>query len=150
MAGGSTTAGRITLLVVDASVAIKFVTEEAGSDAAYQVVVGPEPLIAPDWLLVEAASALWKKVKFSRLLEIHARQALEDLPQFFARLHPASALLEDAFKLAFRLRHPVYDCLYLALAIRENARVITADRDFQAAAARVKHGDRVELLDFNA
>lgn len=136
------------MLIVDASVAVKFVTEEAGSADAYRVVVGPEPLIAPDWLLVEVASALWKKVKFSKLLEVHAQDALDDLPQFFARLHPTSALVEDAFRLAFRLRHPVYDCLYLALAVRENARVITADRDFYAAAGRGTLGHRVELLKF--
>lgn len=58
MADGSTMVGQTILLVVDTRVAIKFVTQEAGSDAAYRFVVDPEPLIAPDWLLVESATAL--------------------------------------------------------------------------------------------
>lgn len=133
MAGMSTTAGPRAVLVVDASVAVKFVTEEPGSQAAYGVVVGPEPLIAPDWLLIEAASVMWKKVKRSNLLEIHAEENLASLPEFFAKLFPSVELLKDALDLSFRIRHPVYDCLYLALATREEAGLVTADREFYQA-----------------
>lgn len=46
MAAGSRMAGQIAMLVVDASVAVKFVTEEPGSEAAYQIVVGRARLAA--------------------------------------------------------------------------------------------------------
>jgi len=136
------------MLVVDASVAVKFVTEEPGSEAAYQIVISPEPLIAPDWLLVEVASAMWNKVKRSLLLEVHAQDNLDDLPEFFARLYPATELLKEAFRLSFRLRHPVYDCLYLALAIREKAALITADRDFHRAITRFGEYEGARLLEW--
>jgi predicted nucleic acid-binding protein len=41
-----------------------------------------------------------------------------------------------AASLALELGHPIYDCLYLAMAIRENALVITADRRFRDAVDR--------------
>jgi predicted nucleic acid-binding protein len=37
-------------------------------------------------------------------------------------------LAELALKIAEELRHPAYDCFYLALAKETNARLVTADR----------------------
>jgi predicted nucleic acid-binding protein len=55
--------------------------------------------------------------------------------------------LAAAAELARALAHPVYDCLYLALAIRECAQVVTADRRFQAAVeASPAHRGMVRLL----
>jgi len=49
----------------------------------------------------------------------------------------ATSALEDdlpaAANLANTLGQPVYDCLYLAMAIREDTYVVTADRRFHAA-----------------
>lgn len=120
-------------LVVDASVAVKFVLRETGSAAARHFIEISDPLIAPDWLLAEAASAMWKKVKRSELLAVHAERNLEALPAFFERLHPSRELVSEAFGWSFRLRHPVYDCLYLALALREECMIVTADEKFHRA-----------------
>ena len=55
---------------------------------------------------------------------------------------------ETALKLAIELDHTIYDCLYLALALRLETRVITADRKFHAAIHRSKRfGGIVNLLD---
>jgi predicted nucleic acid-binding protein len=137
-------------LVVDTSVAVKFVVDEQGSDAADEILAGSEPLIAPDWLLAEMANALWNKVRLAHLLESDARNALEKAPQFFTRFEPAHLLLDRAFDFAFRLRHPVYDCFYLALAVEEDCRMITADKAFKKSAERGGYGDRVDLLEYQA
>ena len=136
------------MLVVDASVAVKFVAEEPGSDAAYEFVVGPDSLIAPDWVVVEVASAIWRKVKRCEILEVHAEADLESLPEFFAKLYAATDLLKEAFRLSFRLRHPVYDCVYLALAIREDARLLTADWKFEKAVRHARLDDRLVMLEW--
>jgi predicted nucleic acid-binding protein len=131
-------------LVVDASVAVKFLVRETGTDEARRFLSIPEPLIAPDWLLAEAASTFWKKVKRSELLIVHAERHLDDLPQFFETLHPTLDLVQEALQLAFRLRHPVYDCLYLALALREESRLVTADLEFAAAIKRAGFQEKLE------
>lgn len=120
-------------LVIDASVAVKFVLREAGSEAARHYLEIPDPLIAPDWLLVEAASAMWRKVRKSELLAIHAERNIAELPAFLETLYPSRDLVSDAFTWSIRLRHPVYDCLYLALALREGAQLVTADEKFHSA-----------------
>jgi predicted nucleic acid-binding protein len=46
-------------------------------------------------------------------------------------------ILSEAFILSNQLAHPIYDCLYLAAAIRHDTKVITADRRFVAAVSRL-------------
>lgn len=135
-------------LVVDASVAVKWMVREKGNDAARSLFELPDPLIAPDWLLIEVASAFWRKVKDSHLLAYHAEQHIVDLPEFFSAMHPSHDLIPAALRLSFRLKHSVYDCLYLALAEREDCRVVTADAEFVAAMARAGLQSRGLLLKY--
>ena len=51
--------------------------------------------------------------------------------------------------MAHELGHPVYDCLYLALAEREQALVVTADRVFAARVGGSRWRNLVENLSSN-
>jgi predicted nucleic acid-binding protein len=116
------------LIVVDASVAVKWFIHEPDRPAARRLLEPQSPLIAPDLIVAEVASAMWKRVMAG---EGDARQApltAASLPRFFARLLPLSPLAARAVEIAAELRHPVYDCFYLALAEREDATFVTADR----------------------
>jgi predicted nucleic acid-binding protein len=134
------------VLVVDANIAVKFVTIEPGRDAAFARVAGEPALIAPDWILVEAGHVLWRKVKLDLLDRSAAQQCLEQLPSFFDDLVSATSLASAAQKLAFDLDHWIYDCFYLALAVARGVPMLTADKKFANAAARGGYADRVELL----
>ncbi len=138
----------LKMLVLDASVALKLVVEEPGTAQAFALLDLDEKRIAPDWLLMEAAAALWNKVKYSALLEIHAERSLQDMPRFFHQLVSSSELIDATFRLSFRLRHSVYDCIYLALAIRDGARLITADKEFFRAIKRVELANHAQLLEW--
>lgn len=118
-------------IVIDASVALKWVLDEPGQDAADALL--DQELVAPALWLVEAANALWRR---SRRGEISDDEAEERLAELLNAPVTAVAIEEDlsaAIRLANRLRHPVYDCLYLALALREMTHVVTADARFHAA-----------------
>ena len=52
----------------------------------------------------------------------------------------------DAVRLALALDHPVYDCVYLALAHRIRAVMVTADLRFANAIASTEHGEPVLTL----
>jgi predicted nucleic acid-binding protein len=60
-------------------------------------------------------------------------------------LRPSGPLLSRALTLAQRLRHPVYDCIYVALAQAEGATLITADQRLLARVARGR--TRVAVVD---
>ena len=132
-------------LVVDASVALKWVLAEPGQAAADALL--DEDLIAPSLWLMEAANALWRRAKRG---ELQAEEAAEHLSELFNAPVTSIAIEEDlqaAARLAERLGHPVYECLYLALAVREQTQVVTADRRFWAVVQTVPDlADRVRLL----
>jgi predicted nucleic acid-binding protein len=134
------------VLVVDANIAIKFVTQESGRDEVYDRIDRENALIAPDWILIEAGHALWRKVKMDLLDRHGAEQCLNKLPSFFEDLVSAAPLIGSAQKLAFALDHWIYDCFYLALALERDVPLLTADRKFANAAARAGYAETVELL----
>jgi predicted nucleic acid-binding protein len=56
----------------------------------------------------------------------------------YARLIPLEDIAAAALNLAADLKHPIYDCLYLALAARERCALVTADSTLVAKAKRAK------------
>ena len=114
--------------VVDASIALKWVIPEALSDAATRLRDGEDEFLAPDLLLVEVANALWKKTTSGEISAREADVALDLVAQSGIDLHPTGPLLPRAMEVARRLAHPVYDCVYLALAEREHIALVTADQ----------------------
>ena len=119
-----------SVLVVDASVGVKWVVDEIGSEMATALVAGRR-LLVPDLFWVETANALASKVRRSELSRAQARDAWHDLTQAPVISRPATPdSLGPALGLAQDIGHPVYDCLYLSLALAEKCCVITADKRF--------------------
>lgn len=116
--------------VIDASVACKWLVEEEGSAEAVRLLETGEGLTAPDLVIPEVASVLWKKLLAGQITSPQAKAAVEELPGLFDELVPGVRLAPRSLAIAESLRHPVYDCFYLALAELRNFRLITADTEF--------------------
>ena len=114
-------------LVVDASVACKWLVEEDGSEAAAAVLDGGESLVAPDLIVAEVCNALWRKLRAGEIAPAQAEAGVESLAGIFDDLVASGRLAVRAFAIAEALRHPVYDCFYLALAEQGDTRLVTAD-----------------------
>lgn len=115
------------ILVVDASVAAKWFFAEPGHRPARDLAAGNSILIAPDLIVAEVCNVAWKKVAAGEASPDQARALAIGLPGVFRELISCAALLPQALDLAFELRHPVYDCFYLALAELADAHLATAD-----------------------
>ena len=115
-------------LVVDASVALKwFLSEELHASQALAVVQDGATLIAPDFLIAEVCNAAWRSARLGRISQAQVDAIAANLPRFFDSLVSVSSLARRAVAIAGQLDHPVYDCLYLALAEAEQAELLTAD-----------------------
>ena len=124
-------------LIVDASVAVKWLTDEDDSAIAEAVYLQGADLLGPDLLLAEVGNALVKKYRHGLVSQQAALQAIDAVPRYFRRLVSTVELAERATALAIELGHPIYDCFYLALAERERAPLVSADRKLLAAAGRL-------------
>lgn len=107
---------------------MKWVVPEVLSDRADRLRGGGDDLLAPDLLLVEVANALWKKTTASEISAAEADAAFALLRESGIDFRATAPLLPRAMDVARRLGHPVYDCVYLALADEEQASLVTADR----------------------
>ncbi|WP_037080949.1 type II toxin-antitoxin system VapC family toxin [Neorhizobium vignae] len=133
----------MTTFVVDASVVIKWVVQEEGTPEALSLLQA-NTLVAPELILTECANILWKK---SRRGELSAAEA-----HFAARLIEGSVLqlremlpsFTSSVELAIKLDHPAYDCIYLALALKEDIRFVTAD---ESLVRKLRQSSEAELRD---
>ncbi|MRX50757.1 PIN domain-containing protein [Paracoccus sp. S-4012] len=135
-----------TLIVIDASVAIKWLVDEDGSDAA--LALQGRDLAAPALLRIEAANVL-------RTLVARRAATRDEARDLFALLQDAPVTIVDhddalegrALDLALDLGHPVYDCVYLALAERMDRCLVTADGRFLGALRSTPHASRAVALE---
>ena len=123
-------------LVVDASVAAKWVLPEPGSDRADMLRLASEPIIAPDLVHAEIGNAVWKRAVQGEFSTATAVESLSTATGLYTSLVPMAELAARATELAITLKHPIYDCFYLALAERERATLISADKRLLAAGKR--------------
>ena len=137
------------MLVVDTSVAIKWVVPEDGvdlePDTAIALSVLELGLIAPDLIAAEFANALWKKVSRREMGDAQAIEAMDILPTMVSLL-PMEAYAKRALEIALQLDHPVYDCVFIAVAEAHATNLVTADRRLVERAASSVFGPLVVNL----
>lgn len=121
-------------VVVDASVALKWLVHEPESDLALELLEGQERgdllLVTPQQAAAEVASVL---IKCTRRDMITPALALELYASFLDRIDAFEATTAVdilAMRLALSTDQSLYDCLYLALALQMGCDLITADRRF--------------------
>jgi predicted nucleic acid-binding protein len=131
-------------VIIDASVAFKWLVPEADSDAA-RSWIGRTELLAPALIYTEIANALWKLVRRREIAEEGAATRLGRLP-YLVRTIEDAPLVPRAFDLAVELGHPVYDCLYLAAAEALDDELLTADAGFMKALEGTEQLKRVRIL----
>jgi predicted nucleic acid-binding protein len=111
-------------LIVDASVALKWVLEEPGSRDAIELLF--RPMIAPSLFQAEVGHALTKRVRRAELAPEQARAGFAFIIRQCTLL-PIEPLGDAALRLALELRHSLYDCYYLAAAEATGQALVTAD-----------------------
>jgi predicted nucleic acid-binding protein len=128
--------------VLDASVAAKWFLPASGeplSEQALDLVTryakGQVRLAVPDFFWAEFANVLWKAVRQGRWSRASAEKALSQLAHHRLPTVPTVKLIDEALSIACTFERPVYDCVYVALAVALNATVITADERLANAMA---------------
>jgi predicted nucleic acid-binding protein len=118
-------------LVLDSSVALKWVLPEAYSDKAIQLRDDFHnavlDLISPDIFPIESLHGLTKAERQKRIVNGTAHALWQSILADCPVLHPHIPLLDRAYEIASAARIGIYDCIYVALAEREHCELATAD-----------------------
>ncbi len=120
------------MLVVDASVALKWFLNEQNSDKALTLFKKPYKLVAPDIIRIEVLATLTKAVRKKLLSAEHAQLQMQRWRDAISKR--AIIIIEhdsdyiEAGKLSLEMNHPLYDCSYLAAAKKLHVPLATADR----------------------
>ena len=132
----------MTQVVIDASVAAKWFLPPSGEPLAVEAMrllagyaEGRFRFAVPDLFWAECGNILWKAVRQGRWSRSVAEKATLALR---GRSFPTTSsldLLEEAFSIAATFDRTVYDSLYVALAVRLKADMVTADERLANALA---------------
>jgi predicted nucleic acid-binding protein len=124
-------------VVVDASMAYPWFTNDPDSRGAARLLETESILLAPDLMAVEVTNAWWKRLRRGEMDVADIEQAVTRLMALEINWVAAATLLRPAVRLAAELGHPVYDCVYFALAASHSAALATADERLRQGAQRV-------------
>ncbi len=135
-------------MIVDASVAIKWLIAEIDSPAA-EPLADRTDLTAPSVLPIEVGYVLTKLTRRGEISAEGARNAWGVFRTTPLRIVELGPEVDHAFDLSLQLGASFYDCLYLSLAVILDDVMVTADHSFVRAVRASRDratADRVRTL----
>lgn len=133
-------------LVIDTSVAAKWFFPEPHSERSLRLLSGRNALLAPDLIVAEFGNVVWKRCRRGELTADQAAAIVQDFLRMPLEITPAGPLVGTALDLAITSGRTVYDCLYLALAIDRDCRLVTGDERFVNALSRTTLARRIRWI----
>ena len=119
------------MIVLDCSAGLEIAQNTPTGQGFRGLFDTDEEVVAPDLYRVEAANAAWKYAHAGVLGQDAARELLEDSLALPDRFVSQGDMMAEAFALAVKTDHSVYDMVYLVVARRNAATVVTCDRKLE-------------------
>ncbi len=124
------------IVVLDASAAIELVLQRPCAKQISEKLRDADWVIAPNLYISEITNVFWKYQQFANHPYDECEKNLEQamaLPDEFAT---ETDMVREAFNVACLYNHPVYDMLYLVLARRHSAILLTQDKKLSIVAKK--------------
>ena len=130
------------MIVVDASLALKWFLPEPGAEAATALLLEQDEIAGPDMLAVEVHATLVRGANMVKSNRVEAETAIRRFQAMIesgevALIRSLPKQIERAANLAIDLGHPLKDCIYLVLAMEMECDLITCDGKFAEKAKGV-------------
>lgn len=122
-------------LVLDASVAVKWLVDETYGEQALRVRTFNRPHAAPQHFVAEVCGAIRRKVREGELSPAQLAVVLRAISILPVTDYPVAPLLPGAMDIAVRYNRSIYDAFYVALARQLGCQFVTADRKLYNALA---------------
>ncbi|KGN38204.1 type II toxin-antitoxin system VapC family toxin [Knoellia subterranea] len=113
------------MIVLDASALVDVLVDAPTRLSIEEHLRSADEVLAPELLLIEAASALWRLQRGDLLTEADASEGVSALQRFPVTLVSHDLLLDHAWQL--RHSHRITDAFYVALAAHLRVPLLTTD-----------------------
>lgn len=117
----------MSAFTLDASVAVKWYFNEPLAEPALELLAGGHALHVPDLIHAEFGNVLRKKVGHGLVGAAHADLVAKAFAKIPFLVFSSASLMPEALAIAIEHQCPLYDSLYVALARRTEAPLVTAD-----------------------
>ena len=124
------------IAVLDSSAAVEVVLKKESSALFRNFLAEADLVIAPTLLITEATNVFWKYQKFSDYPYDKCEKSIDRIVSLPDEYVNELQLYRESFKLGCMLDHSVYDMIYLVLARRNNATLLTMDQRLVASAEK--------------
>jgi len=121
---------------LDANAAFWMVLKKESSAMFTDYIAKADLVIAPTLLTTEATNVFWKYQKFSDFPYDKCEKSIDYIVSLPDEYVNELQLYRESFKLGCMLDHSVYDMIYLVLARRNNATLLTMDQRLVASAEK--------------
>jgi predicted nucleic acid-binding protein len=121
-------------IILDSSAAIELALNREKSKQIEDLILEAEWVMAPDLFISEVTNVLWKYHNFGQVPIVLCEAALENAIQFIDNFSETKDLYKEAFAMSCLTKHSAYDAMYLILARRNNAFLLTMDKKLKATA----------------
>jgi len=115
------------MIILDCSAAVHMARKTIEGEALRMLILEGETIVSSELLYIESASAFGRYVRAGSLDEETALRYLRAAVALVERYVPISENYLEAHHESLRLNHSVYDMLYLTLARRNAATLVTFD-----------------------
>lgn len=124
-------------VVLDANCAIEVALNKKEGERLKALLDESDQVLAPDLLVPEFVNTLWKYHQFDQFSLELCDEALTRMLEMVDTFVPSREIYRDAFALSRAQKtRAAYDMFYLALALRENAVLLTLDGTLKKEARR--------------
>ena len=126
------------MIVIDASTLSKYILKEKGWEKIEKYLLLGHSL---ELIQLEATNAIWKNHYLKRITKADAIKkfkALQMLCEDVLILQNSSEYIDEAFKFSIQEGVPIYDMLYILLALEEKASLLTSDKNQAKLAKKYK------------
>jgi len=130
------------MIVVDTNVIISLVIEE---NVINDELLKNQMLIAPSFLKLETLNILRKYHFLNHIQKPNIDSYFEEVLNLIDEFVQDDLLLQSANKISFSLNHPIYECLFLALAQKRNAAFASFDKRLLAKTSLMG----IEVVEFS-
>ena len=124
------------IAVLDTSAAVEVVLKRESAALFSHFLAEADLVIAPNILIAEATNVFWKYQKLSNYTYDECEKSIDHIVSLPDEYVNERDLYLESFKLGCMLDHSIYDMIYLVLARRNNATLLTMDQRLVTSAKK--------------